>query len=52
MVMAGNKSQQAKLQSAERLRKQQERGSAKFKGNSNVHNGGSRGQSGKPKGKA
>ena len=47
--MVGNKSEQAKKQSAERLKKQQERGSTKFGSGSNVHNGASKGQSGQPK---
>ncbi|MBK6870970.1 MAG: hypothetical protein IPK24_21405 [Kineosporiaceae bacterium] len=47
--MAGNKSQQAKAQSTARKAAQQDRGSNKFKNNSNKHNGGSRGQSGQPK---
>lgn len=45
----GNKSDQAKQQSAQRKQAQQERGSKQFQNKSNVHNGASRGQSGQPK---
>lgn len=45
----GNKSEQAKQQSAARKKAQEGRGSAKFQPGSNVHNGASRGQSGQPK---
>lgn len=45
----GGKSEQSKAQSAARLAAQKERGSAKFKAGSNVHNGASKGQSGQPK---
>lgn len=48
MGTPSNKDSQRKAQRAARLAKQRERGSSKFKGGSNVHNGGSRGASGKP----
>jgi hypothetical protein len=48
-TVPSNKSQQARAKSLARKVAQSTRGSAKFKGGSNVHNGASRGQSGQPK---
>lgn len=49
MVDKSNKNQQGKAKSLARKQAQERRGSNKFKGKSNVHQGGSRGQSGQPK---
>lgn len=49
MADLSNKGTQAKAKSAARKAAQKERGSAKFKAGSNVHNGASRSQSGQPK---
>lgn len=46
---AVNPKDQRAMQAKARKEAQKQRGSNKFKSNSNVHNGGSRGQSGQPK---